>query len=356
MVALSLVVAITALGRINIAVFVITPGDATPVAPLVKISGVEHERHHDKIMLTDVYLQQLTALQWVTMHFQSHVQFVPENELLSPGVPNQQLNDQGYLEMADSKQMAEVAAFRALGWKVPASGSGAVVTQVEVPSPASKIGLNVGDRIVEANGVAIHSSCDFVAEVSKLNPGTTLTLVVNRAKYSATGVLSYPSTKTLSATTQKTPNYVGASGCPGTNGVSKSWIGIGIEDGYSYQFPATVSINTADIGGPSAGLAMTLTLIDLMSKHSLSGGAVVAATGTMDQYGNVGDVGGVAEKTVAVQRAGAKYFIVPQVEVTTAQSAASPGLKIIGVTTLAQALRDLRSIGGQAISPLTKPH
>jgi PDZ domain-containing protein len=117
-----------------------------------------------------------------------------------------------------------------------------------------------------------------------------------------------------------------------------------------------VSIDTADIGGPSAGLAMTLTLIDKLSRDSISGDQPIAATGTMDVHGNVGDVGGVAEKTVAVQRAGAKYFFVPQVEVATAKSAASPGLTIVGVTSLHQALRDLRRIGGAAPEPITAPH
>jgi len=101
---------------------------------------------------------------------------------------------------------------------------------------------------------------------------------------------------------------------------------------------------------------MTLTMIDKMSRQSISGNQPIAATGTIDAYGNVGDVGGVAEKTVAVQRAGAKYFFVPQVEVATAKAAAQPGLKIIGVTTLTQALRDLRALGGAAPQPLTPPH
>jgi PDZ domain-containing protein len=92
-----------------------------------------------------------------------------------------------------------------------------------------------------------------------------------------------------------------------------------------------------------------------MSRQSISGNQPIAATGTIDVFGNVGDVGGVAEKTVAVQRAGAKYFFVPQVEVATAKAAAQPGLKIIGVTTLAQALHDLQALGGAAPQPLTPP-
>jgi PDZ domain-containing protein len=100
---------------------------------------------------------------------------------------------------------------------------------------------------------------------------------------------------------------------------------------------------------------MTLSLINAMSRHSISGNQSIAATGTIDVQGDVGDVGGVAEKTVAVQRAGAKYFFVPQVEVATAKSAAQPGLTIVGVTSLKQALRDLRKLGGAAPQPLTPP-
>jgi PDZ domain-containing protein len=153
-----------------------------------------------------------------------------------------------------------------------------------------------------------------------------------------------------------TPSSEGASGCSGVLGPSKSWLGVELEDGNTYALPAKVTINTQNIGGPSAGLAMTLTLIDKLSKNSISGNQPIAATGTMDVHGNVGDVGGVAEKTVAVQRAGAKYFFVPQVEVATARSAASPGLTIVGVTTLQQALHDLRKIGGEPPEPITKPH
>jgi PDZ domain-containing protein len=100
---------------------------------------------------------------------------------------------------------------------------------------------------------------------------------------------------------------------------------------------------------------MTLSLIDTMSRQSISGNEPIAATGTIDVQGDVGDVGGVAEKTVAVQRAGAKYFFVPQVEVATAKKAAQPGLTIVGVTSLAQTLRDLRALGGVAPQPLTPP-
>lgn len=349
-------VIIIGLGSLTVSEYALTPGDATPVAPLVKISGVTTNRHNDKIMLTDVYLSSLTAWQWVTMHFQAHVEFVPSTDLTNPGVPTSELVAQGYLQMNDSKQAAEVAAFRALGWRTPSTSTGAIVVSVNVPSPANTAKIRVADEIVAFNGRKVTSTCSLISAVHTLAPGTTVHIGLARAVITTKGVISWKAPTTLTMKTAAIPKDLStATGCPGESGADRSWLGIAIEDGVRYKLPATVTIDTSNIGGPSAGLAMTLTLIDKLSRGSLTGHHVVAATGTMDAYGNVGDVGGVAEKTVAVQRAGAKYFIVPQVEVATAQHAASRGLRIIGVTTLSQALNDLRAIGGDAPVAITRP-
>ncbi len=353
---LVVLLAIVGLHSWNLNEYALTPGDATPVGPLVKVQGVATTTHHDKIMLTDVYLTSLNAWQWLTLHFSSHVEFVGADQLVEPGVPTDELTAQGYLEMSDSKQAAEVAAFNALGWRTPATPSGAVVTSVSAPSPARSAGLHVADEIVAANGTPVTSTCALIRVVHDVAPGAKERLTIDRAKISPSGIITYRGPSNVTLTTAVPPKGMVASGCAGVKGVSKSWLGVGLEDGATYALPAKVTINTKDIGGPSAGLAMTLTLIDKLSKRSISGNQPIAATGTIDVHGNVGDVGGVAEKTVAVQRAGAKYFFVPQVEVATAKSAASPGLTIVGVSTLRQVLRDLRKIGGGPPQPITAPH
>ena len=336
--------------------YALTPGDATPVAPLVKVHGVATDPHHDTIMLTDVYLTSLNAWQWLVLHLQSHVEFVGASQLVDPGVPTDELVAQGYLQMSDSKMAAEVAAFDALGWTTPSTPTGAVLSSVVASSPARRAGLHVADEIVAVNGRPVTSDCSLISRLHDTLPGTPVRLGVARAKISASGDITWTAPTTLTLTTAAVPRaQSGPSSCVGVTGTSRSWIGVIVEDGRRYSLPARVSINTSNIGGPSAGLAMTLTLIDRLSKGSLTGHQVVAATGTIDTHGVVGDVGGVAEKTVAVQRGGAKFFIVPQVEVATARGVAAPGLKIIGVTTLAQALSDLRAIGGAAPVPLTTP-
>jgi PDZ domain-containing protein len=350
-----LLVGLVTLDKWPIHEYAITPGNATPVAPLVKITGVASATHHGKIMFTDVDLQPVNGWQWVIMHFDPHVQFISSDELVDPGVPTAELDAQGYLEMSDSKQSAEVAAFDALGWKTPSTSTGAVINSVVAPSPAYSSRLHVADEIVAVNGTSIDSACALIAAMFDVPAGTPVHLSVKRATISSTGVITYRSPTTVDVTSARPPKGMAASGCSGVTGVGRSYLGVSIEDGLSYRLPATVTINTSNIGGPSAGLAMTLSLIDKLSRTSISGNQPIAATGTIDVFGNVGDVGGVAEKTVAVQRAGAKYFFVPQVEVKTAKANAKPGLTIVGVTTLAQTLRDLRALGGAVPQPLTPP-
>lgn len=340
----------------NTSTYALTPGDATSVAPLVSITGLQVDRHRDTIMLTDVYLSTLTAWQWILSHFQSHVEYVPASELVDPGVPADELTAQGFLQMSDSKQSAEVAALRALGWTIHATPEGAVINAVSAPSPARRAALRVADRIVGVDATAVTSACALVRRLHDVAPGTAVHLSLERAHIDAKGVITWAAPTRVVVTTVSPPAGTGSSNCAGVRGASRSWLGVSLEDGVSYNLPGTISIKTSYIGGPSAGLAMTLTLIDQLSSGSLTGHHVVAATGTIDARGGVGDVGGVAEKTVAVQRAGAQVFLVPSVEVATARASASPGLRVIGVTSLAQALRALRGLGGAAPVPLTAPH
>lgn len=334
--------------------YALTPGDATPVEQLVNVRGLPVDAGHDTIMLTDVYLSRLTAWQYLTMQFQHHVTFLSGNQLLEPGISASELDAQGFLEMSDSKQDAQVAAFSALGWKLAATPTGAIVNGVVENSPAAKATLRVADEVVGFNGAPVRSYCQLDALVHSLAPGTRVKLAVRRAHIGATGVITWGAATPLSITTATPPQAV-LSPCARVTGPTRSWLGLSLENGMHYRFPAKITISTKYIGGPSAGLAMTLSLIDKLSRGSLTGHHVIAATGTIDQYGNVGDVGGVAQKAVAVARAGAQYFFVPRVEVATAKANAPADLHIIGVTTLSQVLRELRKIGGAKPVPLTRP-
>ncbi|MGH9019728.1 MAG: PDZ domain-containing protein, partial [Acidimicrobiales bacterium] len=286
--------AVTVLQHIGTDEYSLTPGDAKPVAPLVSVRGLATDSRHDTILLTDVYLSSLSVFQWIVSHFQSHVEYVTANELVDPGIPADELGPQGYLEMSDSKEAAEIAALRALGWTIPVTRDGAVIAGVVSPSPARTAGLRVADRIVSVDGRSVTGACSLVRALATVSPGQSVRLSVARAQISAAGAITWRTPRVTSVTVGTTPAGAGTPGCAaGTKG--RAWLGVEIEDGASVHLPARITINTRDIGGPSAGLAMTLTLIDRLSSGSLTGGHVVAATGTIAPDGSVGDVGGVAE-------------------------------------------------------------
>ena len=99
----------------------------------------------------------------------------------------------------------------------------------------------------------------------------------------------------------------------------------------------SVRVDTHGIGGPSAGLALTLQLIDDLTSGDLTGGHVVAVTGGVTAEGDVTPVGGLRFKARAARAGGAEVFLVPTDNYPEAASAGQ-GLRIVPVSTLAEAL------------------
>ncbi len=334
-------------------VYAITPGLSQPVGPLITVTDHPHASTRKTIYLTDVYLTQLTIWQWLADEVHPvHVQLVPGSELTGGNVPASELTAQGYLEMYDSQNSAKVVSMRELGLTVVGRAAGVVVTAIASQSPALSE-LSVADRIVGAHGHVVRDVCGLAAALVGVKPDSTGPMDVERATISASGTISYGAPTTVTVTTQPVPKGAQSTGCPGVPNRT-AWIGLGLEDGTAWTFPVDVSIDTAYIGGPSAGLAMTLGVMDALSKVSITGGTKVAATGTIDPEGQVGPVGGVPEKTIAVESAGATLFLVPPANYGQAKSAASPGLKVVAVSTLDQALAAIRAAGGTAPVPFTE--
>jgi len=115
-------------------------------------------------------------------------------------------------------------------------------------------------------------------------------------------------------------------------------------------FGFEVDFDTGNVGGPSAGLAFSLALLDQLTEGELTGGAKVAVTGTIDARGSVGAVGGVPQKAAAVRDLQADVFIVPlslgEDELERVRAIAGDSLVIVAVATLDEALEVLAGLGG----------
>ena len=258
------------------------------------------------------------------------IEVVPE-ERITGGQPREQVRQINIQAMDDSKLTAIKVALERLGYRVGLDGKGAMVTQVQPESPAAGK-FEIGDVIVAVDGEPISLHDQAVARVRAHRAGDSITLRIRRGD----------SEQDVAVTA-------------GDAGDGSARIGVVLQTfEATYKFPVSVSIDTGQVGGPSAGLAFTLALIDELSPGELTGGRPVAVTGTIDNDGRVGLVGGVAQKTVTARRAGAAAFLVPPEEADEAKVYAGK-MKIVPVADLEAALVALEDLGGSGVALPSAP-
>jgi len=275
---------------------------------------------------TTVSTRKVTLFSYLDAKLDPDVELVPEEDLLQKRSPeeNREIN----LQLMDtSKEYATKVALEKLGWKVPISSDGERVVEVLEGSAADGV-LEPGDLIVAVDGEKIDDPEDLARILDGDPPGTKVDLTVQ------------PFTKD----TRKDIELALGKGEDPEQGI------IGIQrapDGLAFHFPFQVDFDTGEVGGPSAGLAFTLGLIDKLTPGDLTGGVPVAVTGTINPDGSVGKIGGAGQKAAAVRRAGAKVFLVPGPDYADAVKHAGD-VQVIKVNTLDDALAALAKLGGNA--------
>ena len=252
---------------------------------------------------------------------------VPKETIYPEGQTQQQSDAENTQEMTDSQDSAITAALGALNIKP--TGSEVVVASVTDSSPAAGK-LQAGDVIDTVDGTAISGGQTGMNEVTtiiqKVTPGAQVTFEITRDG------------KKQSVTT-------------GTqNSGGKATVGISIES--ENVFPFTVDIQLDNVGGPSAGMMFALGIIDKLTDTNLTGGRVVAGTGTIDANGNVGAIGGIQMKTIGARDAGATVFLAPSGNCAEAKANEPAGLELVKVGTLKDALTALTDIREGKTPPL----
>jgi PDZ domain-containing protein len=333
-----LAIAVIGASLITVNYFAIAPGDAQPSGSRVEIQGVPTYNSRGQVLFVTVSIPHLTALSYVMGKLESNTDVVPAKAVLGDQT-EQQNREENLRLMTYSKDFASYVALKRLGFKVQVSDGGVVVDNLCLEqgqngscaseSPAAKV-LQKNDIITKLDSTPINVVPDLAAALKGKKAGDTVTLAVKRKNQNLTEQVKLIESSDGRAIIGFIPN-------PSP------------PDSTTFTFPFHVSIDSGSVGGPSAGLAFTLALLDELTPGDLFGGVKVAATGTIDPSGNVGDIGGLAQKTVAVMRTGAKVFLVPADQIKEAQDAArGSSLKIVGVSTLDDALAALSALGGNA--------
>jgi PDZ domain-containing protein len=311
-----------------------SPGDATPVEGIIRISGAKTYRSRGEVLFLTVAVSRArpNVWRWIQASLDDDSEIVGEDQFLQ-GQSRGRVNRENVVAMDDSQLAAKKVALEQLGYRVTATGAGAIVAQVVKGTPADGH-LEEGDVITAVDAEPIRLAEQVGTIVRSKPAGTTFVFTVTRKGRTRA--------ERITTEAAKRGELKG-----------KPQVGIvPVTKDLKLDFPVDVTIDPGSVSGPSAGLAFTLTIIDELTPGSLTGGKKVAVTGTMDLGGNVGEVGGVPQKTAAALDAGAKLFLVPTPEVAQAKKRAGSAATVVGVDTIDDALRALRDHGGAPVQKI----
>lgn len=256
---------------------------------------------------------------------------VPHDTLYPDGKTEEQSTQENAEEFSQSQESAKVAALKELD--VPVQ-SWVIVSTVLKDSPAEGA-LHAGDVIKAVDGTTVKEPADVAKLVTKHKAGEKVVFtIVPAAEQAAAEKANRAATKTqdITITTTKSAD----------SGTERAIVGISA--GTDHTFPFTIDIKLADVGGPSAGLMFALGIYDKLTSGSLTGGTFVAGTGTIDDDGKVGPIGGIEMKTVGARDKGAQYFLTPADNCAAAAKDTPEGLTLVKVGTIGDALNALKDI------------
>ncbi|MFD9098781.1 PDZ domain-containing protein [Streptomyces collinus] len=256
---------------------------------------------------------------------------VPHDTLYPDGKTEEQSSQENAEEFSQSQESAKVAALKELG--VPVK-SWVIVSTVIKGSPAEGR-LHAGDVIKAVDGTAVKQPSDVAKLVTRHKAGQKVVFTVVPAKDQAAAEKAH-------RTATGTQDVTITTATSDDSGAKRAIVGISA--GTDHTFPFTVDIKLADVGGPSAGLMFALGIYDKLTPGSLTGGKFVAGTGTIDDSGKVGPIGGIEMKTVGARDKGAQYFLTPADNCAAAAKDTPSGLTLVKVKTIGDALGALKDI------------
>ena len=314
-----LVVILLILVRIPSGQYILLPDIAHPVAPLVKVEGARPPREAGSIYFLDVIEKKASELEALFPWIHSDATFEPANDVVPPCSTDRQAIQAQLQEMAFSQKVAATVALRRLGYHVAVRPTGVLVSQL-IAGTNAPCKLQPMDIIVAVDGTATPTTSALHTVLEHVKPGAVVALQVRRG-----GRLRTVRIKTVAVA----PN--------------QALVGFAPEQAATFKLPVRVSIDAGNVGGPSAGLAFALEVMQQLGRN-VTHGYRVAATGEMELDGTVAPIGGVRQKVVDAHKADVDVLLVPAGDNAKVARRYAEHLRIIPVRTFGQALRALATL------------
>ena len=308
------------LGFLRLPYYGIGPGPVRDVAPLIRFDGLERFDSGGRFVLTTVRWQQLTPLMAVRVWLDDTWRAVDREELFPPGLDRDEELALSMAQMDQSQIHAASVVLQELVGYPDEHRPGALVEVAFPPCPAYGR-LFPGEIVTAIDGEAVGSLDEADRLLEGAEAGEELRF----------DVLSGEERRHVAIAPRR---------C--VDGEDDAFFGVGLVA----TFPIDVSIESADVGGPSGGLMFAIALYDLLTPGDLTAGATIAGTGTLDLDGSVGAIGGIDDKIVAAQDADASLFLVPRENLKELRSVDTGDMRVVPVETFDEALDALRQAGG----------
>ena len=301
-------------GWVPLPYFALGPGPAREVVPLIHVDGARTYGSSGRLVMTTIRFTQVTALGALIAWINPEQAVVNEEVVYPPGLSPSEEEQRAISQMDQSKIDAAAVALSEVTKYPHEHGSGALVELVGTDCRADGR-LFPGDQIVRIDGERVDSK----REASRLIDAVPA---------------DEPVVFSAEADGEVHDVRVTRGPCPGVN---EPVIGIILVD----SFPFRITIESGDVGGPSAGLMWAVGLYDLLTPGDLTRGRTIAGTGTIDLDGNVGPIGGIIDKVVAARDANADVMLVPQDDFHELRAVDTGDLTLIPVSTFDEALKAL---------------
>lgn len=267
--------------------YVTKPGMAKELEPIIKVEDGNDEK--GSFMLTTVRMGRANIYSYFIAKWSKYQELYPIDVIRSEGETDEEYNVR-QLHLMDSSKLAAIeVAYKKAGIPIHYNYKGVYVLNV-LPDMPAEGKLQSGDRIYQIDGQGFQSSEEFIEYVSTKKEGDTISLSFERLRKKEQVIVQIKSFKD-----------------------NKHRIGVGIVlvDDKEIIVVPKVTVKTEEIGGPSAGLMFSLEIYNQLVDEDLTKGYTIAGTGTISPEGKVGRIGGIEQKIIAADKAGAEIFLAP---------------------------------------------
>ncbi len=267
--------------------YVTKPGMAKELEPIIEVS--DGDQAEGSFMLTTVRMGRANIYSYLLAKWDKYQEIYAESSVRVEGETDEEYNVRQLHLMDNSKNHAIKVAYEKAGKNFSYKYLGVYVLDVHEDMPAADV-LKAGDQIIQVDNLRFESSRQFMDYIATKKAGDKIQIVYKREETKKRATIALKPFKDR-------PNQVG--------------LGISLDDYTRVTTDPVVSINSEQIGGPSAGLMFSLEIYNQLTKGDLTKGYQIAGTGTMDEAGKVGPIGGIGQKIVAADKSGADIFFAP---------------------------------------------